>query len=268
MESREERQKVHPLRHVSESRGNGLGFSVVVEHFLAIRDPTRTACNHQTGATHRTRCAVDPNRTRTNTACSLCAVPPFRVTRWQPGHRWNRSPALRSGPGRRRRNGCAHTTGPKISSWITFMSDVVFSINCRCDEVAQIAYPVATGRDVRPSPPSVLDIAGDARELLVGHQRSHVRRRIETSTDLDLSGNIGNAGGDAVVDRLVGVEAGSGAAALTVIEEDCVAAPVMAISRSASARIIAGDLPPSSRDTFFRLPRPHARSACRLRSNR
>jgi hypothetical protein len=64
---------------------------------------------------------------------------------------------------------------------------------------------------------AVPDVAGDAGELFI---RPHLGQRVQTGPDLDLAGDVRDARHDPVIHRFMGIEAGSGAAALAMIEED------------------------------------------------
>src|SRR5262249_3040237 len=79
---------------------------------------------------------------------------------------------------------------------------------------------VPAGDDLGTFLAAGVDIAGDAAELLVRDQRSHVGRWIETGPDLDLLSDRRDAGDDLVEHALVRVEPRAGAAALAVVEED------------------------------------------------
>ena len=81
-----------------------------------------------------------------------------------------------------------------------------------------------------------------------------LRLGIEAGADIDFLRMFGNAFHDSVEDRLLDVEARSGAAALAVIEEDRARGPGDGCVEISVLETTLGDLPPSSSDTFFKLP--------------
>jgi hypothetical protein len=76
----------------------------------------------------------------------------------------------------------------------------------RRDEIAEITDPLAADRDLGARLAPILDVAGDAGELLVRHQRTHLGRRVEARPDLDFPGDVGDSGDDTIVDRFVSEE--------------------------------------------------------------
>ena len=91
--------------------------------------------------------------------------------------------------------------------------------------------------------------------LLFRNQRSEIDRGIEPVTIFSLPASATIPSTTRVVNRTCAQTAGSGRAALPLIVENRGGyAGDAARSRSASGKTIAGDLPPSSRDTRFRFP--------------
>src|SRR5580700_4616170 len=116
-------------------------------------------------------------------------------------------------------NGIAHTTGPKISSRTTDISGLV-SVNT----VGWTKYPASPTR----SPPVTtcarlsagFEIAGHPPELLVRDERAKLGLGIETMSDTDLRGTVGNTLHQPIKHALMGIEPRAGGAALPHVEED------------------------------------------------
>ena len=154
-------------------------------------------------------------------------------------------------------NGIAQTTGPKISSRTTFMS------GSGVGEHGRLARSSRGRRSRLPpstacAPPRAPDfeVAETLRELLLGDQRAHLR-------------SSGSVPGPTLIAwrparrrprrprRRPASATNSREPALQHcpwLKKIAFAAPGIAASRSASAKTMFGDLPPSSSVTFFRLP--------------
>ena len=117
-----------------------------------------------------------------------------------------------------------------------------------------IADDAAAGLDLDALLAAGLDEALHLRVLLLGDQRPELDGGVEAVPDLDLAGLVDHALDDLVVDGLVREQARASGAALALVIEDRVRDAADRVIEIASGNTIAGDLPPSSRETRFRLP--------------
>jgi hypothetical protein len=99
-----------------------------------------------------------------------------------------------------------------------------------------------------------VDVSGDAAELLVADQRAHLGGWVHAGADLIFEAIWLTPFNDLVVDLSWTMSRDPAQQHWPWLKKMALAAPAMALSRSASGKTIAGLLPPSSRVTFFRFP--------------
>ena len=88
------------------------------------------------------------------------------------------------------------------------------------DEVALVAFAGTTDGGFGAFLDARFEIAADAIELLFGNERAEIAFGVESWTDADFRGGLGDAVDDLVENFLFDEEARAGAAALALIEED------------------------------------------------